>query len=68
MANNMHNNHGMSINDICKMLKISRASFYRYINLGKPTTTTNDQIEEALAVKEIIHEVIKSKFSWAQFV
>lgn len=33
MAKNMHKNHGMSINDICKTLKISRASFYRYINL-----------------------------------
>ena len=33
MAKNMHNNHGMSINDICKTLKISRASFYRYIHL-----------------------------------
>lgn len=33
MAKNMHKNHGMGINDICKTLKISRASFYRYINL-----------------------------------
>ncbi|MCF6768559.1 recombinase family protein [Thiotrichales bacterium 19S11-10] len=33
MAKNMHKNHGMSINDICKTLKISRASFYRYVNL-----------------------------------
>lgn len=33
MAKNMHKNHGMSINDICKTLQISRASFYRYINL-----------------------------------
>jgi DNA invertase Pin-like site-specific DNA recombinase len=33
MAKNMHKNHGMSINDICKTLKISKASFYRYISL-----------------------------------
>ncbi|HLX54066.1 MAG TPA: recombinase family protein [Aquella sp.] len=33
MAKNMHKNHGMSINDICKTLKISRASFYRYLGM-----------------------------------
>lgn len=33
IAKNMHKDHGMSINDICKTLKISRASFYRYVNL-----------------------------------
>jgi DNA invertase Pin-like site-specific DNA recombinase len=33
MAKNMHKNHGMNINDICKTLKISRASFYRYLSL-----------------------------------
>ncbi|MDN5247490.1 MAG: recombinase family protein [Candidatus Cardinium sp.] len=33
MAKNMHKDHGMGINDICKTLKISRASFYRYIAL-----------------------------------
>ena len=33
MAKNMHKDHGMSINDICKTLKISRASFYGYISL-----------------------------------
>jgi DNA invertase Pin-like site-specific DNA recombinase len=33
MAKNMHKDHSMGINDICKTLKISRASFYRYINL-----------------------------------
>lgn len=33
MAKNMHKDHGMSIDDICKTLKISRASFYRYIAL-----------------------------------
>ena len=30
-AKRMHKNHGMSIDKICKLLKISRASFYRYI-------------------------------------
>ena len=33
MAKNMHKDHGMSIDNICKTLKISRASFYRYIAL-----------------------------------
>lgn len=33
MAKNMHKDHGMAINDICKTLKIYRVSFYRYINL-----------------------------------
>jgi DNA invertase Pin-like site-specific DNA recombinase len=33
MAKSMHKNHGMSIEDICKTLKISRASFYRYLGL-----------------------------------
>ena len=33
MAKKMHKNHGMAINDICKTLKISRASFYRYVNM-----------------------------------
>lgn len=33
MAKKMHENYSMSIHDICKTLKISRASFYRYINL-----------------------------------
>ena len=33
MAKSMHKNHGMSIEDICKTLKISRASFYRYVGL-----------------------------------
>ncbi len=33
IAKNMHKNHGMSIDDICKTLKIFRASFYRYIAL-----------------------------------
>jgi DNA invertase Pin-like site-specific DNA recombinase len=33
MAKKMHKDHGMSIDNICKTLKISRASFYRYIAL-----------------------------------
>ena len=33
MAKNMHKDHGMKIDDICKTLKISRASFYRYLAL-----------------------------------
>jgi DNA invertase Pin-like site-specific DNA recombinase len=32
-AKRMHKNHGMSIDKICKLLKISRASFYRYISM-----------------------------------
>jgi len=32
-AKKMHKDHGMVISDICKTLKISRASFYRYIGL-----------------------------------
>ena len=32
-AKRMHKNHGMSISKICKILKISRATFYRYIAL-----------------------------------
>ncbi len=35
MAKKMHKDHGMSISDICQTLKISRAGFYRYINLLK---------------------------------
>ena len=33
MAKKMHQDHAMSIQDICKTLKISRGSFYRYIVL-----------------------------------
>ena len=33
MAKKMHKDHSMSINEICSTLKISRASFYRYLNL-----------------------------------
>lgn len=33
MAKKMHKDHGMSISDICKTLKISKASFYRYVTL-----------------------------------
>lgn len=35
MAKRMHKDHGMSIGDICKTLKISRASFYRYITISE---------------------------------
>ena len=31
-AKKMHKNHGMSIDDICATLNISRASFYRYLS------------------------------------
>jgi DNA invertase Pin-like site-specific DNA recombinase len=34
-AKRMHKNCGMSINDICKTLNISRASFYRYLLLDE---------------------------------
>ncbi|HDV5785674.1 TPA: recombinase family protein [Legionella pneumophila] len=34
-AKRMHKNHGMSIDDICRILKISRASFYRYLSLNE---------------------------------
>lgn len=33
MAKNMHKDYSMSIDDICKKLNISRASFYRYLAL-----------------------------------
>ncbi len=32
-AKKMHKDHGMEINDICKTLKISRATFYRYLHI-----------------------------------
>jgi DNA invertase Pin-like site-specific DNA recombinase len=32
-AKKMHKDHGMSIDDICKTLGISRATFYRYVSL-----------------------------------
>ena len=38
MAKKMHKDHGMSIDDICKTLKLSRASFYRYLSIAKETT------------------------------
>ncbi|KJR41965.1 invertase/recombinase-like protein [Candidatus Magnetoovum chiemensis] len=34
MAKAMHQNKSMSINEICETLKISRATFYRYLSLG----------------------------------
>jgi DNA invertase Pin-like site-specific DNA recombinase len=33
-AKRMHKDHGMSIEKICKTLKISRATFYRYVTLS----------------------------------
>jgi DNA invertase Pin-like site-specific DNA recombinase len=33
-AKRMHKNHGMSINEICKILKISRPTFYRYLAIS----------------------------------
>ncbi|WP_425361698.1 recombinase family protein [Candidatus Tisiphia endosymbiont of Mystacides longicornis] len=33
-AKKMHKNHNMSINNICKMLSISRATFYRYVSIS----------------------------------
>ena len=33
-AKKMHQNHTMNINDICDILKISRATFYRYIAIS----------------------------------
>jgi DNA invertase Pin-like site-specific DNA recombinase len=33
MAKRMHHDHGMSIAHICQTLKISRATFYRYLAL-----------------------------------
>jgi DNA invertase Pin-like site-specific DNA recombinase len=32
-AKKMHKDHGMSIENICKTLKISRATFYRYVGM-----------------------------------
>jgi DNA invertase Pin-like site-specific DNA recombinase len=32
-AKKMHQDHGMSISDICTTLKISRSSFYRYVGM-----------------------------------
>ncbi|RZI45460.1 recombinase family protein [Rickettsiales endosymbiont of Peranema trichophorum] len=34
-ARKMHKDHNMDIDNICKMLKISRATFYRYLSLDK---------------------------------
>ena len=32
-AKKMHQDHNMSINNICNILKISRATFYRYLSI-----------------------------------
>jgi DNA invertase Pin-like site-specific DNA recombinase len=37
MAKRMYHDHGMSIDRICRTLKISRATFYRYITLPDKT-------------------------------
>jgi DNA invertase Pin-like site-specific DNA recombinase len=37
-AKKMHQNHKMSINNICNILKISRATFYRYIAIPDKDT------------------------------
>ena len=34
-ARKMHKDHNMDIDNICKILKISRATFYRYLTLDK---------------------------------
>ena len=34
-AKKMHQNHQMNIDDICKTLKLSRATFYRYLTLNE---------------------------------
>lgn len=34
-AKKMHQNHSLSIDEICAMLKISRATFYRYVRISK---------------------------------
>jgi DNA invertase Pin-like site-specific DNA recombinase len=33
-AKKMHQDHNMSINNICNILKISRATFYRYLSIS----------------------------------
>lgn len=33
MAKKMHKDHGMEIDDICKTIKISRSTFYRYLGI-----------------------------------
>lgn len=35
MAKRMHTDHGMAIGEICRTLKISRATFYRYVALAE---------------------------------
>lgn len=41
MAKKMHQNHAMSIDDICNTLKISRPSFYRYLSMKGSETQAN---------------------------
>lgn len=35
-AKRMHKDHGMKINEICKILQVSRATLYRYVALKTP--------------------------------
>ncbi|CAM4440127.1 MAG: hypothetical protein LEGION0398_MBIBDBAK_01410 [Legionellaceae bacterium] len=41
MAQNTHKNHSMPINAICSTLKISRATFYRYLQIAKNKNIPN---------------------------
>ena len=38
LAQDLHTDKSISVNDICQMLKISRATLYRYLRMGKKTT------------------------------
>lgn len=42
MAKAMHGDKNMAISDICKTLKISRATFYRYLNLGTGKSSASE--------------------------
>lgn len=46
MAKKMHKDPEMSIDDICKTLKTSKPSFYRYLSLSKNIDTENVLINE----------------------
>ena len=39
MAKRMHKDKGISIDEICNSLKISRSSFYRYLSMKEKTET-----------------------------
>ena len=36
-ARRLHDDHTLNIDDICKMLKISKSTFYRYVQMKKKT-------------------------------